>query len=802
MGGRIMGTFLITKSNMKKKKSSLVLLLVLVSLSTLLLYTGLNVTTNVNKLLDEKNKEQNGADFFMTTPIGFEKQINDILHSQDKYSSSEDERCTGLLSYNIKNLSNKGKKKTLSMILYNIENDREISNLKIIQKGKKLKDNSIVLPAFLNISEGYNVGDKVEIYKDKNKYEFEVYGFTEDVMLSTPSSVSLFKIFASQKMIDNIESKDVSSLKLTTYNVKTKPNAHLKDFEDNIFSNISKKIKDPRYQTVSSMNYDTMSAGTGYLINIMMSIISVFSVLIVVVSFIVIRFSINTSIESNMQNIGVLKASGYTSKQLKKATVVEYVVVSVIGTFIGLILSIGTSKIIGNIVSSSLGLYWNKGFNIITMLGCALLINISILIVTIISANKFKKVTPLIALRGGIDTHNFRKNHLKLSTSKLDINSSLGLKGILNNKKQSIPMVVIVMMLSIFCVISGNLYYNFYVNQDAFLNIIGVEKSDILVRSFDASSSRRPASREKIRKIYDEIENYKGVDYTIISTSKIGNLVKDKKNISLDIEGIENFDKLRVNPIIRGRAPKHDNEIMVTNVILKELNSKLGGTIYIEMSGERKEYIVVGVYQQSSDLGRGAKITTEGMDRICSGMTGDIYVYLKEGANQKKIVKDLKKIYKDSEVSVVDFIEFYDSIFNSFAKGIELMTSICLAVALLVILLILYMLIKIKLLKDRKIYGVYKALGYTTRQLMWQTTMNFAPIVSFGGLVGSILGSYLFNPIVVMAFSVSGIESCSFKMNPMIIIMTFMFITVVAFIISMICSRGVRKIEAYKMITE
>ena len=72
-----MKLFIIAKSNMKKKKSNLIILFLLISIATMLLYTGINVLTKINTFMIEKNEAQNGphAQFITTLVIGMKLLI-------------------------------------------------------------------------------------------------------------------------------------------------------------------------------------------------------------------------------------------------------------------------------------------------------------------------------------------------------------------------------------------------------------------------------------------------------------------------------------------------------------------------------------------------------------------------------------------------------------------------------------------------------------------------------------------------------------------------------------------------------
>lgn len=613
MGGRIMKLLLIAKSNAKKKKNNMILIFVLVLISTMLLYTGLNVISNVNKFLDKRNEEQNGADFMMICSDGFTDEINNILKDNSAYKYSEEEKSIVLLSSTIRNITKESKKESYTLLMLNLDENRKISNLDILNKGEELSDNSIVLPAYLKISKGFNVGDKVEVTNGSKKYIFEVYGFTEDVMFSNPSNVTMFKCFVNNNIMEKIKAEDSSALPQSCYNVKLKEGYATDEYESYVSDKLTTDIKDPKFMANVIINYDTMKSGTSIFVNIMMAIISIFAAIIVLISIIVIRFSINTSIESNIQNIGILEAIGYTSKQLIVSTVIEYLSISIIGSILGIMVSYFASNFISNVVSSAIGLSWVPNADIILIVSSLVAINICVFLVSFISANRYKKITPLLALRSGISSHNFKKNYMPLSKGKIGLNSSLGIKEIMHNKKQNISMVIIVMLLSFTCVLSVGIYYNFAANQQSLINIVGMEKPNILI---SASQLYSGGNDDEIYNVFDEIERRDDVENTLYYSEQKGNLINGENNVSLDLEVISEIDKLKVNTLLDGRLAKHDNEIMITNVVLKKLNAKLGDTIYIEALGERKEFVIVGITQQIPQMGVSAKISEDGMKRL------------------------------------------------------------------------------------------------------------------------------------------------------------------------------------------
>jgi putative ABC transport system permease protein len=104
---------------------------------------------------------------------------------------------------------------------------------------------------------------------------------------------------------------------------------------------------------------------------------------------------------------------------------------------------------------------------------------------------------------------------------------------------------------------------------------------------------------------------------------------------------------------------------------------------------------------------------------------------------------------QDDDVTVTNFHDYILSTMTSITSIMKLFSYIIIAAVGLVIALMMMFLVKTQLVRDSRQYGIYKALGYTTGQLLLQTTMNYLPVAIVGTLIGCILSVFLMNPLYV-----------------------------------------------------
>ena len=124
------------------------------------------------------------------------------------------------------------------------------------------------------------------------------------------------------------------------------------------------------------------------------------------------------------------------------------------------------------------------------------------------------------------------------------------------------------------------------------------------------------------------------------------------------------------------------------------------------------------------------------------------------------------------------------------------------AITVLVVVLILYLVIKTMILKRKREFGILKAIGYTTFQLMTQITLSFVPIVITGVLIGAVLGCLYTNSMLTMLLSGAGIHNVQFIVKLPLIVILCVGIIVLAYLVSMLVARRVKRISAYGLITE
>lgn len=675
-------------------------------------------------------------------------------------------------------------KKDYIFILSAIGEERDINKLNLVEQGQE-KANSIILPYYMNISEGYNIGDTLHMEISGETYEFEIMGFTEDPLFATPLNISIYRCYISKENLERISETTGKKLQYNECRMLLDENADVYEYVDTFTDVLGGRDDD----SIVGLIYESMKGGLTIMPGICMGITLAFSAILMVIAVIIMRFSVKNFIEDNLKNIGILQACGYTSRQLRNATLMEMGMIGVAGCTLGLIFSVLGEGVVGNIQALMMGLHYSVDFD--TGYGALAfsVVMAVVLFITHISSGIYKRVNVLDALRGGIHTHNFKKNVIPLHKTKLPVNTAIGAKNIFGAKFKNIGILVIVAILSCASCIGFGMYENFALDRDYMLSLVGAELGTAIT------------SGENPEEMGAEIENWPEVEKVNYYSCLDINVTNGEKSKTITCDVWKNTEILENIHTLEGSLPVCDNEIVISTMVRDFFGVSVGDIIYLQGDGDKKPYIVSGVMQIINNAGWKMLLNYDGAKRLNGNVnTIQVYIYAKEGYDFEDIDAVMAKNYPG--IQVVESAKMAESSLSVVAMAMTMICALFVIITVVVVFLVVFLLIRTKVLSDRKNNGIYKAIGYTTGNLMTQTVMSNLPVIFAGAVVGAVASIFTAGPLSCACLSFCGIEKCSVSISPVYLVGTVIGITLVAFIVAMAVSSKIRKVEPVKMLTE
>ncbi|QWU15511.1 putative ABC transport system permease protein [Paenibacillus sophorae] len=729
-------------SMLRKHKSSAAILFVLLLLTVLVMNTGLTLFLRLNAFYDAKTAELSGADFVANLPDdGSLDKKKTFLLDQPAVAKLESEES--LVLNEIQFPYNGGVLSILPVFL-DADTGRTLSPLRLTERLRNVQEPQIYAPYILKSGGGYKLGDSLTLTDSSLKRRsYIIGGFFQDTLLGNTLGGSL-KFYFPHREFAELKA-ELGGNHYIFLSVRTANGAHPGKLTDTFNKTF------PMDPTSSRILADTDSMSLNYTLPLtLISLVLVaFAVVVLLVAGVVVRFRVASGIEDDMESIGALKAIGYTGRQITAALFLQQFVILCIAGAAGAVLAWAVLPLLGNMISSSVGLLWTQTADPrISALGFAL-VSVFVCAVTYSSARKALKVTPLTALRKGITTHSFKRNRFSLEHAKGALQMSLGLKRMLHRFRQNALVAVIIAGLTFTSLCSFILYFNLAKDSSFIYRFIGMEQCDVMVVAEEGPSAG---------KIFTEIENMDGVK----KTGMLDRLYAGLEDRSVLMNVSSDYGRLDWETLYEGRQPVYDNEISISGVMSQRLDKRIGDLVKVSLGGKSGEYLITGLTQQFGNA-ESASVTLEGLRRIHPEYRqNSLSIYL-EGADSKEFIRKVKAEYGKDLIMVMDVKATLNSQIGSLVNAIFLVTVVVMAATVLVVALILYLVIHTLIVKQRTEFGILKAIGHTTRQLMLQVAFGFVPVVAAGVTAGGLAGVALTNGFLSLLFARSGIFNANFR---------------------------------------
>lgn len=836
----------LSKANLKKKRGVSLTFILFIFLATLMLDMGLSLISKIDSFYDEKETEFNSPQFYaMVQNNEYKTEYEEYVLNDERIQLAEKENVVYMTS-------TKNNKNTLEFaaVIFDKDKDRKIAPFLLAEEDTSVdSDEAIYLPL---IMKSYNVklGDDFEIIYKGTTFSFKVGGFFETTYMGVVDG-GILKYFVSNEVYNKIYEK-VGGATFISARFKATP----KEAE-----RISERfVKDfteaTNFYGEGSGIFATYNCLGKYTVKTqVVSIMSVPSMIYIVVAFVIsivvlfiIFFKVVESIEENTQNIGSLQAIGYTTKQIRGSIVLEFLSLSLVGSILGILGSYVANYLTKDTLSATSGLKWIYSLHLIEDIICLTLMISVVIGSSYLGSARIKRLPPVTALRNGTKAHAFRKNYFPLSKGIGGVHSRLALKNVMTYLKQNLILLFIILGGTFAIGLTAVMYMNFAHDDSALRKMTGMELSDLQVITTSKTDSREFAK---------ELEQMDEIRKTIL-TDVIVVKVEDE-----DIQCIvsDNFEDMELLELSKGIFPKYDDEIVITSVVGKLLDKKIGDSVEVTIDSKTREYTITGFSQSTNNGGLMGIIHEEGVKRLRPNyMMPQIEVYLNKGVDTKDMISKLERIYKvadednqiedtslqskysntikkaeekiarllsdygvssasyavmlDGEIiiagdsndykikEITDLNGYLDGQLSSYASMLTSIVGIVVIVTLLVISGILFISIGAMLRKKKEEHGIYKALGYTTKELICQLTISFVVVGGIGVGLGSILTFCFTNRIWALFFEMVGISNMNLLISPFTIIGIAVLVLVYVFIIALLKAYDIRKVTPYELMTE
>lgn len=782
--------WLLTLSGLRKSKAQAVSLLCLICLTAIVLNIGLITMRNYVSFFDQRAKELNASDVIMLLqdrdPLytkAYEKAIR-----EDKRTKEVETRKVLLANGNCMYADSVTNR---MFAILNKQDEVTINRYEMIERSEQTPAHPIYLPYLFKIGGGYELQDEFvfEIANEDGGYDaftYEVAGFFDEIMLGTINSTT------TGFMLENADYQALSqafsgTLDAFLYSAFIHdPSLQEKYASDHIVdaTTISFLSDSNFYETIRMARTNTSAIGSMLLI--------AFAIILSLICAVIICFRIINTIEEDVQNIGALKAIGYTGNQIRSSLLLQFLSIALIATGIGILISYTTLPFVSMLFSKQTGVNWIQGFDAFSSLLTLAMITMVVVVVAITSSYRVIKLHPIIALRMGIKTHSFRRNHIPFDSSKGSLLVMLVKKIFLQEGKQNLMIGMILAGIAFAAVFAGALYENITLKFDQFLIITIGEVNDL---SVDAKSE------EDAKYLMEHLSQDKEIRKMI---SFMTEAIKSEQGEFVYLYTTEDLQMLDCqNMIYDGRFPKYDNEVAIGGILSKSSGKGVGDSITLMKGEHTYTYLITGLIQGSNYMGHDAAMNHEGYRHLHPDFVNSSFnIYLEDPKNGDAKLESISEEYSSSIQRIRNVRKSMEASLLIYKEMIQMLVGIITVIMLSVIVLTLYLVLKTSILRKRKELGIQKALGFTTQQLILQNALCFLPTIIISTIIGSSIAYGTTNSILSVLFSSFGIMKVNFDISIVMIFILILVITLFGFLVCVLVSMRIRNISPYTLMSE
>lgn len=538
-----------------------------------------------------------------------------------------------------------------------------------------------------------------------------------------------------------------------------------------------------------------------FILSALTDIITVFvlllvSILLIIVSFICVKFTIMAALEEEIGEIGTMKAIGLPFADIRDLYLNKYRALAMAGVMAGYILALLISSVFTKHISATFGNMRISALAVILSFVVGYLVFLLINYYCKKVLKKIKKVTVVDALVSGkgFEKHKGGIKDGLYKSKKLSVNWLMGIREVFYKFKNWIIVFAVVLITVMMVQVPVNLMNTFEAPE--FITYMGSSLEDILIEVENGENLETSyVNAKQVLKNDDSIENYYEYRSVSVQTTDAEN---ELMNLHIDC-GDNSGNELQY---LSGKAPEEKNEIAISYLNVNKIGKDTGDTMVLFFNNKEQEFVISGIYQDVTSGGYTAKSKYD-----FSGLTAKKYTFsvnLNNNADVGKKADEWSEIL-GAGVTVDPMEEFINQTLGGVVKQLRTVVFAIVIIGACLAMLITVLFLKLRLAKDLSEIAVLKAVGFSEHDIKQQYMIKIGCISITGILAGIILTDVLGEKIVNVALSIAGIgvKKVELIANPVIeyIICPLLLMVLILFV-TWIVVRTIKKYNIISIINE
>lgn len=490
-------------------------------------------------------------------------------------------------------------------------------------------------------------------------------------------------------------------------------------------------------------------------------ILIVVGICLIVIAFLILKFTISFTLKEDFKEIGIMKAIGIRNLTIKKIYLVKYFVLVALASVLGCVLSVPVSNVMIKSVSRKM-MMENAQSNIFVNILASVLMAVIVVLLCILCISKLKKITAIQAIRSGQTGERYKKKSAFSLHKKRKISTVLfmAVNDIFSNFRRFLALVLTFAVGTIIIILP--------------LNVITSMKSDEMTGNFmmDTNASFYMSSTTEFR---NETEN---TPNTLKAFKEPSERIKKNmadKGYDIDMNFMVMYSlsyyvnkddgtyicstfrpvdtDLSYMEFTKGSKPIKKDEVAISEKMAKKMNVGVGDYIYVKAGNADQRFLITGTYQNFMNMGESITVSQDAqLDGIRASSQWLYQCYLNNHKEEKNIVETLKKDFPDYEI-----YDAKEAMGTQLGSTLDQMDTLKIAIVIIICcvnVLITVLMMKLFIIDEKSQIACLRSIGFSVGQIrIWQTVrMGIVLIISviIGVLVSIPLNNLVLKPIFGM----------------------------------------------------
>lgn len=780
----------ILKKDLKRKRTMNFILLLFIIMASTFLASSVNNLITISGAVDHFLEMAKTPDF-ITIAVGNEGEtpIDAFLENceyvteydvMDMHTLMDDEiEITSCASNTEKHKFEKGNTVCIGTVPENFMKvfDEEGNSL-------ALKQGELAIPGLLAEENDLQTGDILKISFEGKSREFTIRTIIKDAVFGT-QYMGFKRMFISGEDYDWLY-EDTTVVHVLLYGVDCSDTEAFKtEFNKNNF------------QVISSI--DGSIVKMCYVFDMLIAgILIVVSICLILISFLILRFTIVFTLQEDYKEIGVMKAIGIRDISIKGIYLLKYFAIAVLGAAAGLGLSFPFEKLLLSQTMTNFVVSDIESKEVINIL-CAVVIVLIVLLFCYSSTGKVNKYTAIEAIRNGGNGERYTvRNLLRLHKRKrMPSFIYMACNDVISNRKRYLvlalifcigTLLILIPMKAIHTLEDKNIIRTFNIQESSVFIDTGmekyvVEKDDSLLRS----------AMDEIKEMLNE-NGLKAEVWTEVMYS-IPCYGNDPEKVCTYYTSQQLGKEEEDYDVIEGEVPVLPNEIMVAEMSAKELGVGIGDTIHYQYPDKEEEFIVTGIYQTMMNMGKGLRVSknAEIEYQYISGMFA-IQAEIDSDLEEEELKEQVQKILPDYMISTCS--ENINDMTGGVLGQLGAIQLLIVSVVLFINIMITVLTMKTLITRERGEIAMLKSIGFSDRALKGWQSMRILIVLCIAILLGALLAKPLSYVTLRPIFSMMGATNVKLITRPLEAYVIYpLILLAVTGIAAYLCAGMVKKVE-------